>query len=200
MFKDSSFPDHLINLYIENYKGEITLSKEITQIDYMTSIIKEKDLKESLLYEFFFTNEKRSLSYYQCSTKIQLINHLTSIIQDKSNKQSGPKTIENLKEYLVSSDYKRNELSISQYTTIEKNRLKNISSFKLLTLKMEENFLSIKDDANFKNKADKNISGVVPNVPTAKNENSSYFGFLNNVIQNNNQSITSFISKFTSFK
>ena len=62
---------------------------------------------------------------------------------------------------------------------------------------MEENFLSIKDDANNKNKDKLKNS---PSLNTLKNnEPSSYLGFIGNVLQNNNQSISSFISKLTNF-
>ena len=191
-----NFPEEILLIFKDNYKGEIEFNSELLDFEIKFKE-NEKQVNELLIYEFLFSNEKTNYSKYNSFKKAQKIKTLTKTSNEKPEEN---RIKDCLIEYLVSSKKMNIILNQSQKTAIEKNRLKNLSSFKLLTLRMEENFLSIKDEGNSKAKIDKNKSGVIQGTLSNKNENSSYLGFINNVIQNNNQSISSFISKFTSFK
>ena len=196
----------VINRYTDNYKGKhiIDFNSFEKQIEMKlnTEIVKEiVDQNELFVHEFFFKNER--IYYYDFQYKINaaivanlihipILEHKVKIKDNDNVKNKGK-----LKEFLISSYHDKKELSPSNIVAIEKDNLKSLSSYKLLTLKMEENFLSIKDDANNKNKDKLKNS---PSLNTLKNnEPSSYLGFIGNVLQNNNQSISSFISKLTNF-
>lgn len=201
-FAIKPFPEKLLEDFINSYKGESTL-----EVEKYKSLIQErianseKDcLNEAFIYEFFFSNDKTLYLKQQICFKKAILQSISEVNKvDKLIHQPEQKTKEKFKEYFVSPHHTRNALSQTEISTIEKNRLKSLTSFKLLSLKMEENFLSIKDETNTKNKQDKSKSTIPQNTINVKNENSGYLGFLGNVIQNNNQSISSLISKFTNF-
>jgi hypothetical protein len=204
---NNSISDHissknLIEEFLNSYKGDLSINVENfnTLIEERISYNHNDSISESFVYEFFFSDEKTFYTKQQLSSKKGV---LISISQDnnveKLSHQSEEKTKEKYKDYFISFRKNKNEFNQAQISTIEKNRLKSLTSFKLLSLKMEENFLSIKDETTSKIKQDKTKSTVSPNSTNIKNENSGYLGFLGNVIQNNNQSISSLISKFTNF-
>ncbi len=199
---DYTFPKNLIEEFVNSYKGDLSIDVEKynTLIEERISSNQNNSISESFIYEFFFSDEKTFYVKQKLSSKkavLVSISHSNNV--EKLSHQSEEKTKEKFKDYFISFHHNKNELNQAQISTIEKNRLKSLTSFKLLSLKMEENFLSIKDESSTKNKQDKTKSTIGPNTTNIKNENSSYLGFLGNVIQNNNQSISSLISKFTNF-
>ena len=200
-FQKLPFPEKLTDDFINSYKGELSLDIETYKnlIEERISNSECSGINEAFVYEFFFSDENTFYLKQKLCLKKAILKSISDVNKvDILNHQFEQKTKEKFKEYFVSPHNSRTALSQTEISTIEKNRLKSLSSFKLLSLKMEENFLSIKDETN-KNKQDKFKSTVPQNTINVKNENTGYLGFIGNVIQNNNQSISSLISKFTNF-
>ena len=202
---NSNLIKDVINKYLENYKGkhiiDYNLFEKQIELRLNAETKKEIDQNELFVLEFFYKNERKYYNDYLHKNNSTIVENL---IYNPANENKvknleieNVKNKDKLKEYLIYSHDDRSELSLNNIAAIEKDRLKSLSSYKLLTLKMEENFLSIKDDTNNKNKDKLKNSPSLNNLKN--NEPSSYLGFLGNVIQNNNQSISSFISKLANF-
>ena len=144
--------------------------------------IDNDQIGELMLNEFFFTNNK---TYYYCySNQIRtiMLKDLTrpNIIRIYNSQKT---THDKLKELFVSP--KEGKQISSRIGNILQNKFNNLSSFRLLSLKIEENFFSIKDDVASKNGAEKNKSDSDHDT-VVKIDNSGYLGIFKNLILKEN--------------